>query len=145
MYDYTYYTQNTRYSTPCAGFIVFSTDGEKTILVKTHRGNLSFPKGKREKGETSIVTAFRELEEETGLSKDDIDVFPDQYIDEMSNKGNPSVRYFLCKTKDDNIKFTFSERELADVSWYDCSEVLKLNNIKNARKEVLQEAMGLIS
>ena len=54
---------------PCACFVVFSTDCTQTVLVETPRGNLSFPKGKREKGETDMVAALRELEEETGLTQ----------------------------------------------------------------------------
>jgi 8-oxo-dGTP pyrophosphatase MutT (NUDIX family) len=52
---------------PCAGIIVFS--GTHTILVKKRKSrSLSFPKGKREKDESDINAAWRELFEETGLT-----------------------------------------------------------------------------
>ncbi len=37
------------------------------LLIKSRRGHWSFPKGHANKGETSIETARRELEEETGI------------------------------------------------------------------------------
>ena len=62
-------------STHCCGIIVL--DGSKTILVRTPRGNYSYPKGKKEKDETNMETAFRELEEETGLLSTDVELYPD--------------------------------------------------------------------
>ena len=52
------------FKVPCAGIIVF--DNDKTILVQTKAGRFSFPKGKRNKSESELETAWRELQEETG-------------------------------------------------------------------------------
>ncbi|MCJ7637108.1 MAG: NUDIX domain-containing protein, partial [Nitrososphaeraceae archaeon] len=57
---------------PCAGVIVIDLTNLETILVCTDHDNYSFPKGKRHKGETIMDNALRELNEETGLTKDDI-------------------------------------------------------------------------
>ena len=91
---------------PCSGFIILSNDKKRTVLVRTHRGNFSFPKGKRKKGETYKETALRELEEETGLREEDIVIQNISCFDELSYKGNPSVRYFVAIAK--NEDFTIS-------------------------------------
>jgi len=56
-------------------------DGEwRVILTKrpetmpSHPGQISFPGGKREIGETAIETALRETEEEVGLKSDTINI-----------------------------------------------------------------------
>ena len=122
---------------PCAGVVIFDDD-YNTILVKSKEaGNLSFPKGKRNKGETDIQTALREMNEETGLTADDIVLVDDFHIDEMSNNGHPSVRYFLAKIKTKTTKFTFDEDELQDVDWYTVEKALKTDKLKNSRKAVL--------
>jgi len=130
---------------PCSGFIIFSQDKTKTVLVETHMGNLSYPKGKRKKGEIYMETALRELEEETGLTEDDIDIIKDVFLDELSNKSNPSVRYFLAYIKDEKYKFIFDSEELMDVEWYDRENILLFNNIKNSRKLILNEALTILT
>jgi 8-oxo-dGTP pyrophosphatase MutT (NUDIX family) len=137
---------NASKTVPCAGFVVFNSDSTKVVMVSTPRGNLSFPKGKRNKGETDLETAFRELREETGLSEETIVRIGNEYVDEMSNKGHPNVRYFVCRIKDDRFKFIIEdEEELASVEWYDVNRVDSLPNLKNQRKDVLKRANLIIS
>ena len=78
---------------PCAGIIVINVD--ETVLVSTQNGNYSFPKGKRNKNETSLETAWRELGEETGLEKKHVKLIDDFTIDELSDKGNIAIRYYI--------------------------------------------------
>ncbi len=40
----------------------------ETLLIRTRRGNWSFPKGRMNPGETEAMTAIREIREETGIS-----------------------------------------------------------------------------
>ena len=78
---------------PCCGIIVF--DHHKTILVSTQHGNFSFPKGKRKKNESNLDVAWRELEEETGLTDEHVGLIENFCIDEYSNKNNISIRYYV--------------------------------------------------
>lgn len=131
---------------PCAGFVVFSEDCIRTVLVATPRGNLSFPKGKRKKFETDLQTALRELEEETGLTENDIIRIGDEYVDEKSNKGNVNVRYFICRIKNDDFEFKIEDpEELTSVQWYNIMDVDKSSNLKDTRKTVLFEASKIVA
>lgn len=49
-----------------AGGIVLNSNGE-VLVITSKAGKFTFPKGSREKGETSIDNAKREIEEESGL------------------------------------------------------------------------------
>lgn len=123
---------------PCAGVIVF--DQNKTILVCTERGNYSMPKGKRNKGETDLQTALRELEEETGLTKNHIELIDDFVLDEMNEKGNLTIRYYVAKLTKEIKTLTFDEGELDNVEWIDIEKAHKLEKFMDRRKEILQKA-----
>ena len=74
-------------SPPCAGFIILTQNKDKVLLITTHRNIIGFPKGKKKKNEDSIQVAYRELQEETGLTSDMIRPIEGLYVDEMSIKG----------------------------------------------------------
>ncbi|XWV25157.1 NUDIX hydrolase [Tupanvirus deep ocean] len=122
----------------CAGIIVFK--GEETVLVSTDRGNLSFPKGKRNKGETDIQTAWRETNEETGLTQDQIKLLDGVYFDEYTRKGNLSVRYFVGVLVKEHQKFKFDPTELANVAWYSVENACSFEKLKKERREILEKA-----
>jgi 8-oxo-dGTP pyrophosphatase MutT (NUDIX family) len=99
---------------PCAGIILMN--GKKVLIVTTHKGNQGFPKGKRHKGESLMDTAFREVFEETGITKDEIKLIPNLELDECKpTKTNISVRYYVGTTEQQELKFDKSE--LAKVEW----------------------------
>ena len=127
---------------PCAGVIVFDHKLEQCILVKTENNNYGFPKGKRNKGEITEQTALRELQEETGLIKDQIKLVDDYTLDELSKNGNPCIRYLLAICDDINHKFKFDEKELSDVKWYKINDAFKL--LPDKRINVLEKAVEKI-
>jgi len=65
----------------CCGIIVFYEN--ETVIVRTPKGNCSFPKGKIEKGETNMMCAIRELKEETNIDICDIEFYMenDEYFE----------------------------------------------------------------
>ena len=135
----------------CAGVIIMKkSQCLETIVVKSHKGRYSFPKGKLEKGETYIEGAFREMNEETGLVKEDVELLRDAnndliWIEELSDKGNPSVLYFIGKyVKQGTHQFTLDEKELSESKWHKTDNVFKLEDLKSSRKEVLTNAIKLI-
>jgi len=123
---------------PCSGIIVI--DNDKTVLVSKKNGNYSFPKGKKNKGETSLDTAWRELNEETGLSKENVEIIDDFIIDENSNKGNIAIRYYVGKLIKNPIKLTYDADELQNVEWIQIDKAYKIEKFKNRRKEILKQA-----
>ena len=122
----------------CSGIIVIHED--KTILVSTEKGNYSFPKGKREKGEISIETAWRELNEETGLSKENVILLENVVINELSRKGNISVQYFVGNLIKNPLKLTFNPDELKNAEWIGINNAYKLDQLRDRRKEILKQA-----
>ena len=98
-----------------------------------------------EKSETEFDCAKRELQEETGITLDKIDILDNVCITETSKKGNPSVKYWVATLKE-NVKinkFTFDEKELKSVKWYKINEALKLDNLRTKRKDILLEAYNI--
>lgn len=146
-----------------AGFIVFNKDG-KTILVRKikknknrtchkkgsvhfvkERNGYSFPKGRKEPGENDEQNALRELMEETGIKKSQIEIIPGKFIDESLPRDDFYVRYFIAKFVDENEhKFTFDEKELEEVRWYTIEEALKVQTFE-LRNEILKEAQKIYS
>ncbi len=122
----------------CAGIIVI--DRDETILVSTKNNNYSFPKGKRHKKETSIDTAWRELMEETGLTKTNLEIIDDFTIDEYSNRGNIAIRYYVGKLIIKPTELTFDANELHTSKWIKITDAYNLEKFKNNRKEILKQA-----
>ena len=129
---------------PCSGFIILSKDLEQVVTVTTHSNNIGFPKGKRNKFETYMETALRELEEETGLTINEIEIVDNIFFDELSKNGYPATRYFVAYVNDTQLDFIFDDSELFDVSLYNCKKLLKLDNFKDSRKIILKEVLTVL-
>lgn len=134
---------------PCAGIIVLAKN-QSTILVKTKQNNYSFPKGKRKKGETYFQTASREFCEETGIKMDQIEILCDSdgkrvYVDELSDRNNPNIRYFVGTLLVDanNIKMSCDPDELEIVEWIDKNTLFNLEKLKPQRKTVFTNVLAL--
>jgi 8-oxo-dGTP pyrophosphatase MutT (NUDIX family) len=130
----------------CAGIVLFNDDFTKVILGATKKGHFSFPKGKREKGETVIDTAFRETFEETGISCDHIVINDTLMCEYKIKNGIPSpycsVYYFIGKmtVPTNQVKIQFDEDELVDVKWYGIEDAHKLEGLHERRKYILTYA-----
>ncbi len=127
----------------CNGVIVF--DNDNTVIVRTANNNYGFPKGKREKRETEIDAAFRELVQETGITKDQILIAENVWIDEHKANGNVNIRYLVAKykTSKSNHKFVFDPEELEEVRWYSLEEAF--NVLWKSRTEVLKKALVVVN
>jgi 8-oxo-dGTP pyrophosphatase MutT (NUDIX family) len=138
----------------CAGVIVFNEN--QVAMVKTPAGHWGYPKGKVEKVkdandskkkarlETTKENALRELEQETGLKEQDIEFITEEHIDEYNDRGNLSIRYLVAKLKKDKHTFKYDPEELDEVKWVDVDDALKLDSLKDSRKEVLKKAINYI-
>ena len=130
---------------------------------KEYSRGLKNPLGQRyskeySRGESYLETAFRELEEETGINEAYIDLVKSKdknkekdkekddftFIDELSRKGNPCVRYFIGILKEDynDHKLTFDENELSKVEWFDVEKVKDLDMLRDNRKDIFEQALN---
>lgn len=82
---------------------IYKNDGQyhivfikRTMTVKTHQGQISFPGGMRDKGDKTLQdTALREAEEEIGLRPDDVNVLG-ELDDEITTTSNYIVTPFVA-------------------------------------------------
>ena len=129
---------------PCAGCIVFRKHPVLSVcLVGTHSGNLSFPKGKRNSGESLRDAAIRELREETGLTTQHLEpIREDCFIDELSNRGNVAIRLYVTDLVDGvNPKLEPEDKEeIATCDFIPIDQALKM--IVDKRQTVLNAALA---
>ena len=128
----------------CAGIIVLSESGDQVVLVETKAGNLGYTKGKPKRRETLLETAYRETEEECGMTAEELDMVPlDNPLQELKN-GRLSVQYYVASTVHaPDFEFTFDGNELQRVRWYTIDEALHSQKLAVRRKKLLQEAVNL--
>ena len=114
-----------------AGFIIFyehGDGGEWTpdrlyLVLRYGAGHWDFPKGHIEEGEEPLTAALRELEEETGIKRDDVDIIPGfkhrlsyMYRDKWGNGRlvKKIVDFFLARSKVLDVHLSF---EHTDYEW----------------------------
>jgi bis(5'-nucleosidyl)-tetraphosphatase len=56
------------------GFLLFQNRPRRSVLLLVDGDRLDLPKGRIKRGETKMECAMRELEEETGIARDDVAV-----------------------------------------------------------------------
>lgn len=129
---------------PCAGVVVLRRReaAVECLLVQTPAGQWGFPKGKRNRNESVVDNALRELFEETGLMKLQIALREDAAFDERSDRGNLAVRYLAATLTDPEPLLIPAEGELQAVRWWPVEEALGL--LKPARREVLREVLAAV-
>lgn len=128
------------------GFVAFrQVDGEnRYLIIRSHNGDVGFPKGHTEPGESETDTAIRELKEETGV---EVNIIPDfrwqiEYpLPHNSNAIKQSV-YFLGECISEKI--TVQESEVAYAAFVPYSEAVGMLTFDETRK-ILQAAEMLIS
>lgn len=127
-----YLTFLDRVKSPCSGVIVIGMDvsGQQYIsLVRTPKNHWSFPKGKKNKGETSLQTALREMTEETGLTSLDLSFAELPIYQENSDKGGIASTYYTAfyKWTIDSSKLDLTPEdadELVEAKWVPMDKVI---------------------
>ena len=119
----------------------------KFLILKHKKGHWSFAKGHRNKGETAIETAKRELHEEAGI--DDV-VFvskkiliKENYIFLNKNKFivKKEVSYFIAKAKSKKVKI--DKKEIVNFKWCTAGAADKVITFKQSKK-TLKKANKII-
>ena len=98
-----------------------------------------FPKGRRNYLETDIKCGLREFEEETGISRDNIELIENLWpLEEIfigSNLKSYKHKYFLAKLKDGvNISINkYQKTEVSSIDWFDikkCNKKIRPYNLE---------------
>lgn len=128
-----------RYIKSC-GFIVYKAENNENfyLIIKSHNGDVGFPKGHMEPGENELQTAIRELKEETGMDVDTIYDFRYQIeypLPRVPDAMKQTV-YFLGKCASDDIIIQETEVASAEFVTYDKAiEKLTFEETKNMLKK----------
>ncbi|MFW6040815.1 MAG: bis(5'-nucleosyl)-tetraphosphatase [Thermoplasmatota archaeon] len=107
------------------------------LLLHYPAGHWDYPKGHVEEGENEIETALRELEEETGISGEDVEVIDDfrESINYIYRKGSQlshkEVVFFLAKTEIEDVKLSYEHQ---GYTWLPFDEALEKLTFKNAKQ-----------
>ncbi len=120
----------------------------KFLILKHKKGHWSFAKGHKNKGETEIRTAKRELLEEAGI--DNVEFISKKvllkenyiYISKNKDKIRKSVDYFIALSKSKKVKI--DKKEIINYKWCTYKGAEKIITYKQSRK-VLKKAVRLIS
>lgn len=128
----------------CGGAIIFNDTYDHVVMVKDSDTNIGFPKGKRNKNETQMENALRELNEETGFIPSNISFINDFYLVEINEKGNPVTCYLVGKYKGNykEFDFTYDIQELKNVFWASIDDAHKV--LYKRRSIVLTDALNKI-
>ena len=115
----------------------------QVFLIKDVNGNVGFPKGHMNDGESYLDTALREVKEETNL---DVIIFPDNKypVSYMTPKNVlKEVIYFVGKLKDEaSYVIKLQEEEVLEGGFYDIGDAIDLltyDNVREILKSVIKE------
>ena len=99
----------------------------RSFSISSHRGQISFPGGRVESGESFLETALRETKEEIGISSDKIEI-----IKELSTlyvpPSNAIIHPFVGLLKH-NVELNLNAQEVEEAFWIDLDYFLEKNNI----------------
>ena len=128
------------------GFVAFKrVDGEnRYLIIKSHGGDVGFPKGHTEPGESETETAIRELREETGAEVRVIPGFIRQ-IEYPLPRNPDAVKqavYLLGECISDEI--IRQESEVAEAAFLPYEEAIKLLTFEET-KSILSDAECFIN
>ena len=131
-----------------AGVIIFNYDLTKTIIVKTPQKNTGFPKGAREPYERVHQTAYREVQEETGLHsfqyKHDKILIGEKKG--SSEKTKCTIYYFIAVVNTKEIEMVplkcFNNYELSFVGWVSLEKAYTM--LCKKRQNILKSAYQYI-
>ena len=123
------------------GFVAYKQIENRNyyLIIKSINGDIGFPKGHMEIGESELQTAIRELKEETSVEVDVISGFRCQIeypLIRIPNVIKQSV-YFLGKCISDNI--VCQEDEVAEASFLSYEKALQILTFEET-KNILKSA-----
>ncbi len=126
-----------------AGVIIFrETKPRQFLLLHYPAGHWDFPKGHVEENESALETALRELEEETSIVEEDVELDEDfkETIDYFYRKrgdlAHKKVIYLLGKSETKEVEISCEHQ---DYIWLPYEKALDKHTFRNA-KNLLEKA-----
>ena len=141
-----------------AGIIIYrNTPEEPRFLILYHgKGYWNFPKGKIEQEERSFQTAVREIMEETGLLRKDLNIANNfkayerfvfwRKIDEQRTKIFKIVIFYLAETKMKAIKISEAKegQPHEGFAWFTYKEAIKVLTKNADSRKILKQAYDFL-
>ena len=129
-----------RYIKSC-GFVAYKRieNVNHYLIIRSLNGDVGFPKGHMESGESELETAIRELKEETGVDVKVIQGFRRQIEYELRRIPDTIKQsvYFLGQCTSDKI--ICQEAEVAEASFISYEDALKILTFEET-KNILKDA-----
>ncbi len=120
------------------GVLVYrDEEPKKYLLLHYPAGHWDYPKGHVEGNETEKEAAIRELEEETGISEDEVELDKDfrETIDYLYRKrgelSHKRVIFFMGETEKEEVSIS---REHQGYTWLPYEEAKEKLTFRNAKK-----------
>tara|TARA_Y100000310_G_scaffold344478_1_gene457464 strand:- start:2514 stop:3002 length:489 start_codon:yes stop_codon:yes gene_type:complete len=132
-----------------AGFVVYrkTKEGSKFLLLYRGRNTWDMPRGKMEEDERSLQTAFREVGEETGLSRKDLKMQRNfkEFEKFPYNRGKEKmfkvVIFYLAETDKEEVKIS---DEHDGYGWFNLNDARRHLSRFKARASILRKASEYI-
>lgn len=108
----------------------------EALLVLREKGFWEFPKGKKEKGESDLECALREMKEETGLSgtlSSQEPIALEYLFSKNEEKYKKHVLLFLCLINAES-EVCVDNKEIVDFVWLTFSEAESLLTYKEMKR-----------
>lgn len=132
-----------------AGFVVYrkTKEGSKFLLLYRGRNTWDMPRGKMEEDERSLQTAFREVGEETGLSRKDLKMQRNfkEFEKFPYNRGKEKmfkvIIFYLAETDKEEVKIS---DEHDGYGWFNLNDARRHLSRFKVRAGILRKASEYI-
>ncbi|MDD3107576.1 MAG: NUDIX domain-containing protein [Bacilli bacterium] len=133
-----------KYEKSCGAIVYREIDHQLSyLLVQMNLGHFSFPKGHMESGETEVLTALREIKEETNVDCLIIDGFREQIQYSPYPGVLKDVIYFVGKAM--TLDIIRQVEEIKDIMWCTYDEALQLITYSNEQVLLKRANLFLLS
>ena len=128
------------------GFIVYKTveNTNYYLIIKSTNGDVGFPKGHVESGETELQTAIRELKEETNVDVEIIEGFRKQIEYPLPKRPDVIKQsvYFLGRAVTDDV--ICQEGEVINAAFVSYDDAMRTLTFEDTRR-LLEDAKTYVS
>ena len=100
-----------------AGGLIYGKKSKKFLIIKKRKNQQwGFPKGRKDSGDGGdlVLTAKREIKEETNLDVEIVSTINASCTYEMDKKGKKFLMIFLAEVEIEDVKFTDQEIEQSE-------------------------------